>query len=259
MTIPEVVRNNLSVSISSLLFGSILGWIISKLQSRTKRLRYSTSVERVALSAADAIFGNVSVTWSGNAVRNLYMARITLSNTSSHDFEKVPLRVYTGNDTFILTEQTRVRNSPDIVHYSPEYQAKLATAAGQTPTALQLETYYHTREYEIPIFNRDQVADFSYLCTLPNVDTPPGVFLSTQIKGAKLILDNRPLSSFGVPLHIALVHGMVICILTLLSSATFVHRVWAAGLICLVVGLFAQPIGAHEYKAERFLWKALTG
>lgn len=259
MAIPEVVRDNLAVSICSLLFGSAIGWFFTRLQSRTKRLHYSTFSERIGLSTNDPVFGTVQVTWAGQPVRNLYMIRITVKNESNHDFENVPLKVYSAPETFIYNERTAILTTPYAVVYSSAYKASLATVGGQQPTPAQFDIYYHNREYAIPIFNRGQVADMSYLCTRPNDDIQPFLFVSTQLKGVRLIHDQRQVLASGVPLQAALLRGLLTCLLTVLFCTVYLHRVWLASALCLIVGLFAQLIGAFEYKAERSIWKALAG
>src|ERR1700674_363517 len=259
MAIPEVVRNNLAVSICSLLFGTFIGWVFTRLQSRTKRLHYSSLSERIGLSTNDPIFGTVQVTWAGQPVRNLYMIRITVKNESNYDFENVPLKVYSAPETLIYNERTSIVGTPYIAMYAATYKASLAVPGGQRPTPAQYNIYYNSREYDIPIFNRGQVVEMSYLCTRPNDDIQPLLFVSTQLKGVKLIRDERQVLASGVPLQAALLRGLLTCLLTVLFCTVYVHRVWLASTVCLIVGLFAQLIGTFEYKAERSIWKAFAG
>jgi len=187
------------------------------------------------------------------------MIRITVKNESNNDFENVPLKVYAAKETFMLNERTGIANSPYIATYSPSFKAQVTPAPGQNPTPAQFDIYYHAREYEIPIFNRGQIIELSYLCTRPADDAQPYLFVSTQLKGAKLVQDDRPLTAAGVPLQAALLRGILTCLLTVAFCTIFIHRVWLASVLCLMVGLFAQLIGALEYKAERAVWKALAG
>jgi hypothetical protein len=128
------------------------------------------------------------------------MATVEIENSSNQDFENVVFKIYTAQETNLLTERTFVVNTPDIVHLSAEYKASIAAAADGEPTAAQWFTYYHSREYRVPVFNRGQLLRLEYLCTRPNDDVPPGVFVSTQLKGAKLNYQTRFNLVLGVPL-----------------------------------------------------------
>ncbi len=260
MAIPNVLRNNFVLIAFSTLFGAVITFIISKLTNKTARLRYSRVVERIALAADDVIFGSVRITWGdGNSMRNLYLATVEVENESSHDFENIDLKVYCAPDTLLLGERTSIPNSPYIVKWSPTFRASLATPEGETLSQKQWETYHSTREYEVPVFNRGQLLHLSYLCTRPNDDRIPEVFVSTQLKGARLFHQRRRNFIHGVPMQIALTHGLVIALLVLALCCYFLRNVPVASIVCMMVGLFAQSLGAGEYKLRKWFWRLLAG
>ena len=161
---------------------------------------------------------------------------------------------------FLLSERTSIPNSPYIVPWSTTFKESImGMPAGGPPSQEQLDRYYHTREYRVPVFNRGQLLHLSYLCTRPNDDQTPGVFLSTQLKGARLVHQPRQAFTHGVPTQIALTHGFVIVLLTLALCWYFSRSVYTASFICMLVGLFAQSLGAVEYKLLRWFWKLLAG
>src|SRR5258706_5522175 len=186
MVISSAVRDNLTVSIVSLFAGVLLTNAVTTILAKTKHLRYSTRVNRLALSTDDAVFGSVRATWNSKSVRNLYMAWVEVENTSNRDFEKVDFKIYVANETFLLNDRTAVMAAPYAVQWSPEYKASLEVAPGALPTERQQFRYDHSREYLLSVFNRGQVLQFTYLCSRPNDDLEPGVFVSTTLKGAKL-------------------------------------------------------------------------
>ena len=220
MLIPEAIRNN---AISGLI-GAAIGWLVTQFQGKTARLRYSTRVDRIAITSNDPIFGSVAVTWGGNAVRNLYMAWVEVENATNRDFEDVPFMVYVGNDTFLLNERTGVVNTPYIVPLAPAFTAFIAVAPGTTPTPAQSARYYHCRDYVLPTFNRGQLIQFTYLCTRPNDDNQPEIFISTQLKGARLRHENRSTLVFGVPLRDAVVRGLVVSTAVVALCGYWFHR-----------------------------------
>jgi hypothetical protein len=61
----------------------------------------------------------------------------------------------------------------------------------------------------------------------------------------------------GVPVRVALSIGLITCLVVLVLSSVLLAEAWAAGLICLVAGLFAQSVGAFVYRVLSFA-KALV-
>ena len=259
MTLTEFFSNTLAVSILSLLAGALITAIATKIHAKTAVFRYSTRVERVAMAADDRVFGTVRVSWHDQDVRNLHLVSIEIENASTRDFENVPLNVYPSGSTIMLNERTAVVNTPYIVKWAPEFAAMLAVAPGSTPTQGQWDAYNHSREYLVPVFNRGQVLELSYLCTRPDSDEAPYVFVSTQLKGVVLKLQVRSNFVLGVPVQVTLPRGLIVAIVAVAFCTLWLNTVWLASLIGVVVGLFAQFVGALVYKVERWLRKLIAG
>ena len=259
MNISELFQSNLVVALIALVVGSALTAFTGKLQSKTSTLRYSCRVDRVAVSANDQLFGAVNVTWQGTAVRNLYTAVVEVENTTSRDFENVPFKIYIGDATVLLGERTAVLDSPYIVTWSDTFKSQLSVTTGATPTQQQWNIYNHSREYTIPVFNRRQRLQFTYLCTCPGTDEPPGIFVSTLYPGMKLKRRNFAPLVLGVPVHVAAPRGLLVTVLAVILCGVFVGNSWIAAVIPAVVGLTAQIYGAWLYKAERWLVRAVSG
>ncbi len=260
MTISDELRNNLTPAVFGTLFGAFVTFIVSTLANKTARLRYSTVVERIALAADDPIFGSVQITWNnGLPRRNLYLATMEVENASSRDFEAVEFTVYCDFNTDLLTESTVVPGEPYSISWSPSFQATLAVPPGGAASQAQMNTYLHRREYIVPVLNRGQLLHFKYLCTRPNDDVTPDIFLSTRLKGARLVPQFRRTLVHGIPQRIALIHGLAIAFLTAVACSYFLHSAPKASIICMAVGLFAQFLGAFEYRFWKALWKLLAG
>jgi hypothetical protein len=254
-TIPEAIRNNLV----GILIGAGVTWLLTRLQAKTARLRYSTRVEKLGSTTEDPIFGSMAVSWSGKPLRNLYMASVEIENESTRDFENIPLKVFVAQETFLLNERAAVVNAPYAILWTPEYIALIAVKPGGNPTAQQEQTYYHNREYRVPVLNRGQILHFNYLCTRPNDDIQPEVYVDTQIKGARLRRQNRSNMLYGVPVQIALIRGLIIALVIAVICGTAVHNVWIAIAISMLVGLSSQLLGIAEYKAERWMLSRAFG
>jgi len=255
----DFLNSTLGVSIASLLIGALITTFIGKIHGKTVRFRYSTRTDRVGLAADDPIFGSVRISWRAQPMRNLHMVSVEIENASTRDFENVDFKIYTGNDTVLLNEQTSVVGTPYIVRWSDEFRATLAVAPGAVPTGAQFNIYNHAREYRIPVFNRGQLLELTYLCTRPGDDAQPTVFVSTQLKGAKLWRQIRANLVLGVPVQVAVVRGLVVAVLAIMICGFMLRNVWAASSISMVIGLFGQLIGAAQYKGERWFMKLIAG
>jgi hypothetical protein len=88
--------------------GSILITLLTQqVLNRRGRFRYFVSHYSVGVSADDAIFGSVRVTWNDNPVLNLFSSTAELVNESMRDYANVRVRVFTS-DTILLTERTEI-------------------------------------------------------------------------------------------------------------------------------------------------------
>lgn len=260
--IAELAKNPLSVSLISLVAGSLLTLLLTKLHNKSGVLGYTVIWNRIGISANDQIHGEVRVHWQNQQVRNLFAYTIDVENLSSADYDNIELRFYSGGDTIILTEQSRIVDLPNIVSWSPDFQTRMAIPDGQTASQRQIDEYNHNREYCVPVLNRRQKLSFTFLCTKPNDDNEPGIFVSMPSKGVRLKRLKPPFVTlnpiFGVPIPVALVRAIGLAIVVVILCGLFVENIWIASLASMIFGLTGQIFGAILYRVERFARDLLT-
>lgn len=241
----------------------IAGVLIAKINNKTGIFSYHWSSNRIALSANDSIFGDVRATWQGVPVRNLHMFTFEVENSSTRDYENVELRVYSGVGTQILNEKTEIVDTPYIVPLSEQYLARQRVPADCEPTQQQLDAHHSNREYKLRAFNRGQKLRFSYICTRPDDDELPMLFIATPSRGVRMKLVHSPAvvlkPMWGVPVPVALVRAFIVSTLVVVASSLYFKNVVAASVVCMVVGLTAQIFGAALYKAERYFRNFVSG
>ena len=101
---------------------------------------------------------------------------------------------------------------------------------------------------------------YSYILDKPSGDGPVGVFVAAQLKGIKLLLS--PTHSYfvlGEPQPLAMMRGFVIALIVVLICGFYLRNIWVAVVTTMAAGLFAQVIGAIEYKCARFVRKVVSG
>lgn len=260
MTIPDLqslLENKAVISVLSIVGGTLMGTVATVLRSRLKVIEYTVAHDRIGLSADDAIFGSIRVTWQGVDLTNLYSSVVTVENSTSTDFTKLRLKVYTGN-TSLLNERTEIPGTTYVLKYTPEFAAETAVLPGATPTEAQFDLYHHNREYIVPVFNRGQRLILHYLTTVPNSSDGPSVWVDLLHQGAQISF--RPLlhQVHGVPIKLALPLGLLACLVVLVLSSLYVEQPWVAASIAMTFGLVAQSIGAGIYRGARFLLRMLS-
>lgn len=261
--IEKILENQLLVSILLLVIGAIVTLIFTRFSAKTGTLRYFVTSNKVGISADDEIFGSVRLTWQGHQVRNLHLCTIQVENTTTHDYENIEFKVYSGQDTVLLNQRTEVAGSPYIIPWEKKYQERIHVPDGQQASEEQVNEYNHNREYCLPVLNRGQILRFSYLCSNPNDDNEPGVYISTPSKGVKLKRQKLPYlvlnPIFGVPIPAAIVRALVLSVLVVIGTGLWVENIWVAASICMFIGLTGQIFGAIVYKVERFIKNTVSG
>lgn len=243
--------------------GGVVTLIFTKLRNKTACFSFHWVSNRIALSANDSAFGDVRATWQNVQVRNLHLFTFEIENTTTTDFENVDFRVYSAEETRILNEKTELVDTPYIIEWANNYRSRQAVGPGQQPTQQQLDEHHHNREYTVTVFNRGQKVRLSYLCTRPNDDEPPMLFLATPSKGVRLKQVAAPTITLnpilGVPIPAALTRGLIVCLVVVLASSYFIPSVPLAASICMIVGLVGQVFGALVYRAETLIRKLVAG
>ena len=252
-----VAQHGLLVSACSFIGGALLTGVLGYLRGRVRELEYTVSHDRIGLSADDRIFGNVRVTWQGVELTNLYSSTVTIENHTPGHLENIRFKAITDK-TLLLSQFTQIPGTAYIVKYSPEYEAVLHVSAGAEPSASQLETYRHDREYLIPVLNRGGKAVLKFLTTDPTA-SGPAVWLDLQHAGLRMVYRANEPMVHGVPVRYAVRVGLVAALATAVAVGVYVPNVWLSVALSMTVGLFAQLVGAGLFKAWRFLWRLAVG
>jgi hypothetical protein len=248
----QLLDNKALLSGASALAGGLFGNLIAVLRNRIKTLEYTASHDRIAFSANDAVFGSIQVIWQGHGVTNLYTSRVELHNKTDHDLVNLKVKVYTNDDTLVFGERTEIPGTTHVLKFTEEFSKVLKVPVGEKPSEQQFKTYNHTREYLVPVLNRGQRVVMTYLTTTPDGATGPSVWLDLLHPGVRVQYRIIVPQVHGVPLRIALTLGLIAAILAFTLSSFYLTEPWAAALVCLVVGLAAQSVGALVFRTARF-------
>lgn len=221
--------------------GIITAWLTQRVLNRRGIFSYSVTHNRVGITTEDPVFGSVAVTWNGNTIPNLYLSTIELKNESLNDYENVIVCAFT-NDTQLMTEQTQLLETPNILEWSEKYKKQLHIEAGNKPTDSQWKIYNGQREYIIPIFNRGQSIKITYLNSAMN-SSIPNIWLSVALKGVKMKFQGPQNQILGVPQGQAAFVGILIGITILLALVLFVSEPWLIAICAMTYGFTGKGSG----------------
>ncbi len=245
----------------SILFGGLAGvitaWITQRVLNKRGLFSYFVTHNRVGITTEDTTFGNVSVTWNGSSIRHLFFSIIELTNNSLNDYENVIIRTYTDNTT-LLSESTQIIDTPNILEWSEKFKKQLHVEEGATATPAQNEIYNSQREYLIPVFNRSQKINISYLNSANSEETP-SIWLSATVKGVKVKFRQPVPLILGESQPLAALVGVVIGLLSLIPLVLLVSNPWVIALLAIVYGFIAQLPGALFIKTVRKIKDVIGG
>lgn len=254
----EFFQRPFVISAMSGLAGFVLASLVNLLRSRIKDLEYTATHLKIALSAEDQIFGAVRVTWQNTEVRNLYLSTIELTNSTTSDLQDFTFKIFTGDETLLLSEKTGIPGSSYIVHWDPAFAAKLAVVEGDTPTPAQFETYRHTREYLVPTLNRSQSVKIEVLTTVPNGELGPSVWADCLHSGVRVRHVQVENSTLGVPTRFAQPLGLLAAIAVTVAATYSISSVGVIATISCAVGMIAILLGALIVRLYRAMRRVLV-
>jgi hypothetical protein len=257
MDISAVLGNKYVIGAVSGVGGALLMLLTQQILNKRGLFTYFVNHFRVGVSADDAVFGSVRVTWNGNAVANLYSSTVELVNESMKDFEKIVVRAFT-NDTILLTERTEIVGTTHIVYWTEEFKKELEVAPGHTPSDTQIDIHSRRRDYLIPVMNRGQVVRFHFL-NAARTEKQPSIWLDVLHRGVKLKFQIPQNQILGVAQPRAALVGAILGFLLVGTIIVSINTVWIAALISLVYGFIAQVPGAWTIRAWRWTRESFGG
>src|SRR5690606_33323983 len=158
----------------------------------------------------------------------------------------------------LLSEQTQILGSPNILEWSERFKRQLHVEAGAAPTNAQMNIYNGQREYIVPIMNRGQTVKITLLNSGKTAEQP-SIWLSVIEKGVKLRFNIPQAQILGVPQPRAAFVGVLIGIVVVIALISFVYDPWALAIVSLIYGLVAQIPGAYAIRLLRKVREAIDG
>ena len=253
----QLFQNQYISVIAGGLGGILTAWLTQRVLNRRGIFSYSVTHNRVGITTEDPVFGSVVVTWNGNTIPNLYLSTIEMKNESLNDYENVVVRAYTS-DTKLMTEQTQLLETPNILEWSEKFRKQLHVEAGNNPTDSQWSLYNGQREYVIPIFNRGQTIKITYLNSAQSASMP-SIWLSIALKGVRLKFRGPQNQILGVPQGQAAFVGVFIGLAVLVALALLASEPWVIATSAMAYGFVAQIPGAYTIKLLRRVREAVGG
>ena len=244
--IEEILNNKLILAIVAALLGGIVTIFTQRWLNRRALFTYSISHSQIGLSAEDAVYGSVKITWNNNLVYRLYLSTIELTNQSTRDFGSVIVRAFTDN-TALLTEKTHVVETTRVLEWTEEYKRKVAVPVGSKPTDIQNNLSWHNREYIIPTMNRGQTIRFESLNAAKS-EGQPAIWLDVLHKGVRCKFRPEQDQFAGVSQPTAALVGTLVGLTLVVLILMYVSNPPIAAILSYLIGLLAILPGAFTIK-----------
>lgn len=257
MDFSTLLENKVLLAAISGLSGVVLTLITQRILGKRGLFTYFVWHNRVGVSADDAVFGTVGVTWNSNVVPNLYSSTVELRNESLADYQNVVVRVF-SNDTRLLSERADLMGTTRTLEWSEEFSRRLAVQPGTQPTAGQMVLYGRQREYAVPTMNRGQIVRLTFL-NAPDGEAQPTIWLDIVHPGVKTRFRVPHQQFLGTPQPIAALIGAALGVPFLLVVVALTDVAWAAGVLCLLYGVCVVFPGAYFIKAWRGIRELVGG
>ena len=248
-TVADLLNDKLILVMASALFGIIATIITQRWLNRRAIFVYSVFHSQIGLSAEDAVYGSVRITWNNTPAYRLYLSTIELTNESTRDFESITVRAFTNN-TKLLKEKTSVVGTTRIVEYTDGYNQKIAVAKGAQPTEVQVNLYYHQKEYIIPTMNRGQTIRFEFLNEAESEEQPE-IWLDVLHKGVRCKFKPLQDQFMGVAKPTATLVGNMIGMLAVGLILIFAENTLTAAIFSYIIGVTVVLPGIYAIKVHR--------
>ena len=241
--------------------------------NRRAVLTYHYTCNQIGISTNDNIHGNIEVFLGGKPFQNLHLVNIYLINQSYRDFENLEVKVWSPENTKLLTDFAHLEGTTKYLEYSPETQNifnrlqeiklsgkndDIAQAAFQS----NLNLYQQCRYFAVDTLSRRQSINFTFM-TEVTPSSEPVLFLECHKKGVKLkYKDPYPPTIrhlWGVSIVHATKWGLAISLILSGLAIYFFTTSWLVGILCLMAGLFCNLFGVLIVKSYRWFLGIIIG
>lgn len=238
--------------------GGILATVFAQyLLNKRGVFSYQVFHNRIGLSAVDAIYGSVKVTWNDNPVLHLYLSTVEVTNESIKDYESVAIRIFTNNTT-LLTQRTEIVGTTRIIDFTEDYKNKIAVSEGNQPTEEQFTLFRNQRDYFIPTMNRGQVLRFEFL-NAAHSNEQPAIWLDILHKGVICKFQMAKNQIFGVVQSEAALVGSFLGAIGIVAVIIWVENLALASILSFLIGWLVLVPGVFAIKFLRWLRGVLAG
>jgi hypothetical protein len=225
-------------------------------------LRWQAHHYPLGLSSQTSSFGQITVLYQGNPVRNLYATVIDVQNPTYRDLTDLELNAVFHDGCAIYAGEAQVEGSEKTLLLAPSYVALLnayTTMAPTDPKRPDLAKAVATRrDFQVPVFNRGKT--LRVVLVVESVSgAQPVVNLSSDHAGVKLIFRGPQVLVLGVERPLAAAVGIAVgaALIVAASAYLFDAASTVSALLFFAVGCFVAALGAGVVRAARWLFRVL--
>jgi len=245
------MRNEIILSLASLISGGLIKGIWDKFKKRIVCIRYTVWHQYLGASVDDPRFGSLKLLYNDNPIKSLYMSNIYLANESEQDLSGLEINIICDQGSAILISYGKNRESLKELTFAEKYNTVLLEKKPENMAYI-----FGRRDYIVPVLNRGGKVDFSLLITNFK-GLQPVLTVRCDHPGVKIKYGSVLPKLFGEPQAQSAWIGSLAALLLCIPIIVFIKSKIVAVLVAAIICLFAVLLGIVLIKFWKLLIKIL--
>ena len=248
---PETL-NQILLGILLFLFGALVNHVWNRYRSRLKPIHWSAWYFKVAVAAADPLFGTIEVRHDGSPVANVHTASVQVENGSNSDLENVVINVACLERSRILRAMGAMQGSLQPIPFTANFWNALSDPEHRFAAYVSTHS-----DFQIPVLNRGAKANFSFLLSRGDA-LEPRLTVTCDHLGIEFKQRPSAVMLLGVPTMQAVWVGLAASFICVVALVVRVHSTWVTGFLAWVLGCCGSLLGVGVIRTWRWCGRQLS-
>jgi len=233
--------------------GVLLTHLWEKFIHRISILRYTVYHQHIALSSNIPEVGTIEVLHNNKSVKNIYLSTVYVNNDTNRDLSNIEVSLSCDSNSTILFSQAINKSSGKYLEFTNNFSSLLSN---NKPS--EIKRVDSSRDYLIPVINRGDVVEFSFLI-VNDLGNLPIITAFCEHLGVKIKFQKAPRQKlFGESTAVCATIGLVITAIVSYLFIYFNFSLSAGVWLAFTMGLTASFIGFLFLKLFKLLRRLLT-
>jgi len=241
------------IYIATFLGGALLVHLWEKFIHRISILRYTVYHQHIALSSNIPGVGTIEVLHNKSPVKNIYLSTAYVNNDTNRDLSNIEISLTCDSNSTILFSQAVNKSNGKNLNFTNNFSNILSDS-----NHTEIKTVDSSRDYLIPVINRGDIIEFSFLI-VNNLGNYPVITAFCEHLGVKIKFQKAPRQKlFGESTAVCSIIGLIITSIICYFFIYFNFSLTAGVWLSFILGLTASVIGFLFLKLFKLFRRLLT-